>query len=39
MDQLEKTMSMEGSFKSYRLALTEANPPVIPYMYVSNIVV
>lgn len=32
MEQLEKTMSMEGSFKSYRLALTEANPPVIPYI-------
>ena len=29
-------MSMEGSFKSYRVALTEANPPCIPYMYVRN---
>jgi RasGEF domain len=32
MEELEKVMNMESSFKVYRRHLKMANPPIIPYM-------
>jgi hypothetical protein len=35
MLSLESLMNAEGSYKAYRAYLHKANPPQIPYMYVS----
>lgn len=39
LEELEKLMNMEGSYKGYREALKNAQPPVIPYLgvYLSDL--
>ena len=35
--ELESIMNPSGSFKNYRDALHNSNPPCIPYMYVYHL--